>query len=109
MGGFHGVLLQLLNTQDLLSDGKTPYERRFGEPLKGPIIPFGWMVEYHLFLPKTCRDCINSIQKSYQENSSVMYCTWSESGKIFWSQTLRNWNTWTHLQSKLGDSMQWMC
>ena len=26
----------LRNTQDLLSDGKTPYERRFGEPLKKP-------------------------------------------------------------------------
>ena len=31
----------LRNIQDLLSDGKTPYERRFGKPLKGPIIPFG--------------------------------------------------------------------
>ena len=30
-----------------LSDGQTPYERRFGEPLKGPMIPFGSMVEYH--------------------------------------------------------------
>ena len=37
----------LRNIQDLLSDGKTPYERRFGEPFKGPIIPFGSMVEYH--------------------------------------------------------------
>ena len=27
--------------------GKTPYERRFGEPLKGPIIPFGSLVEYY--------------------------------------------------------------
>ena len=36
----------LRNIQDLLSDGKTPYERRFGEPLKGPAIPFGSMVEY---------------------------------------------------------------
>ena len=35
------------NIQDLLSDGKTPYERRFGEPFKGLIIPFGSMVEYH--------------------------------------------------------------
>ena len=33
--------------QDLLSDGKTPYERRFGVPFKGPIIPFGAMVECH--------------------------------------------------------------
>ena len=37
----------LRNVQDLLSDGKTSYERRFGEPCKGPIIPFGSLVEYH--------------------------------------------------------------
>ena len=39
----------LRNAQDFLADGKTPYERRFEEPLKGPIIPFGAMVEYHPF------------------------------------------------------------
>ena len=39
--------------QDLLSVGKTPYERRFGEPFKGPIIPFGSLVEYH---PITAKD-----------------------------------------------------
>ena len=33
----------LRNIQDLLSDGKTPYERRFGQPLKGPIILF-WFI-----------------------------------------------------------------
>ena len=27
--------------------GKTPYARRFGQPFKGPIIPFGSLVEYH--------------------------------------------------------------
>ena len=37
----------LRKIQDLLSDGKTPYERRFGEPLKGPIIPFGSLVKYY--------------------------------------------------------------
>ena len=37
----------LRNIQDLLSDGKTPFERRFGIPFKGPIIPFGAMVEYY--------------------------------------------------------------
>ena len=47
----------------LLSDGKTPYERRFGKPFKGPIIPFGSLVEcypisakdqwrFHQFCPK---------------------------------------------------------
>ena len=37
----------LRNIQDLLSDGKTPYERRFGKPIQGPIIPFGSLVEYY--------------------------------------------------------------
>ena len=37
----------LRNIQDLLSDGKTPYERRLGQPLKGPIIPFGSLVGYY--------------------------------------------------------------
>ena len=35
------------NIQDLLSDGKTPYERRFGMLFNGPVIPFGAMVECH--------------------------------------------------------------
>ena len=42
----------LRNIQDLLSDGKTPYERRFGKPFKGPIIPFGSLVEYYLISAK---------------------------------------------------------
>ena len=37
----------LRNIQDLLSDWKTTYERRFEEPFKGPIIPFGSLVEYY--------------------------------------------------------------
>ena len=37
----------LRNIQDLLSVGKTPYEKRFGEPFKGPVIPFGSLVEYY--------------------------------------------------------------
>ena len=43
----------LRNVTDLLSDGKTPYERRFGKPCKGPIIPFGSLVEYY---PITAKD-----------------------------------------------------
>ena len=42
----------LRNFQDLLSDGKTPYERRFGETFKWPIIPFGAMIECHPSSPK---------------------------------------------------------
>ena len=43
----------LRNVTDLLSDGKTPYERRFGQPFKGPLIPFGSLVEYY---PITAKD-----------------------------------------------------
>ena len=43
----------LRNIQHILSDGKIPYERRFGKPCKGPIIPFGSLVEYH---PITAKD-----------------------------------------------------
>ena len=39
-------------SQIFLSDGKTPYERRFGQPFKGPIIPFGSLVEYHPIIAK---------------------------------------------------------
>ena len=45
--GFHGVLFLSAKRSDLLSDGKTPNERRFGEPFGGPIIPFGLLVEYY--------------------------------------------------------------
>ena len=45
--------IYLRNVTDLLSDGKTPYERRFGQPFKGPIIPFGSLVEYY---PITAKD-----------------------------------------------------
>ena len=39
----------LRNIQDLVSDGKTPYERRFGVSFNGPVLPFGAVVE-HLFV-----------------------------------------------------------
>ena len=42
----------LRNIQDLLSDGKTSYERRFGAPFKGPIIPFVSLVEYYTITAK---------------------------------------------------------
>ena len=42
----------LRNVQDLLSDGKTPYDRRFGQPFKGPIVPFCSFVEYYTISAK---------------------------------------------------------
>ena len=32
--------------------GKHQYERRFGQPIEGPIIPFGSLVEYYPFTAK---------------------------------------------------------
>ena len=55
----------LRNIQDLLSDGKTPYERRFGMPCNGPVIPFGPMVEYH---PISAKD----ISRSHQFGPKVL-------------------------------------
>ena len=61
----------LRNIQDLLSHGKTPYERRFGIPFNGPVIPFGAMVEYH---PISAKDISRHHQfgpKSLASYSSV--------------------------------------
>ena len=71
----------LRNIQDLLSDGQKPYERRFGEPPKGPIIPFGSMIEITLYLPKTCQDSTSSVRRFYLEYSSAMSCMRVESGR----------------------------
>ena len=71
----------LRNIQDLLSDGKTPYERRFGKPFEGPIIPFGSFVEYH---PTTAKDQsrIHQFGKSYLDCSSDTLCTRREFGRV---------------------------
>ena len=53
VGGFHGMLLLSAIHSSLLSDGKTPYERRFGVLFNGPFFPFGAMVEYH---PTSAKD-----------------------------------------------------
>ena len=36
----------ICETFKILSDGKTSYERRFGQPFKGPTFPFGSLVEH---------------------------------------------------------------
>ena len=98
----------LRNIQDLLFDGKTPYERRLGVPFNGPVIPFGAMVEF----PCSGKD----VSRLHQFDSEVsseysldMRCVRKESGKTSWSQTLRNWKRWTHQKSMLGDSTQRNC
>ena len=55
----------LRNVTDLLSDGKTPYERRFGQPFEGPIMPFGSLD-----------------RKSYLDCSSDTLCTRGKFGRV---------------------------
>ena len=47
VGGFRGMFLLTAKHSRSLVWCETPYERRFGMPLNGPVIPFGAMVEYH--------------------------------------------------------------
>ena len=54
------LLLCVRNVQDFLADGKTPYERRLGEPYKGPIIPFGAMFQY---FPISANDQVNQFRE----------------------------------------------
>ena len=98
------------NVQDLSSDGKTLYERRFGEPFSRPIILFGSMIEYQPILAKTSQDSTSSVRKFCQESSKDMCCMRDASGKeIFWSQTLRSWKFWTSQEVMLGDSTRSFC
>ena len=58
------------NGQDLLADGRTPYEMQLGEPFKGPKIPFGAMVDLSSYF--TERACENSSfwQEGFSRNLS---------------------------------------
>ena len=90
----------LRNVQDLLSGGKAPYERRFGQLFNGPMIPFGSLVEYYPISAKDIQESINLERKSYLDCSSDMHCTREELGRMtYWSQTLRSRRRWTHRKS----------
>ena len=87
----------LRNVPDLLSDGKTPYERRYGQPLKGPIIPFGSLVEYHPVIAKI-QSRIHQVGKKVLPGLFLGYALYA--GGIWkgdlWLHTLRSWRRWTH-------------
>ena len=78
--------------QDLLSDGKTPCERCFEEPICGPIIPFGSMVEYH---PISAKDQARLHQLGKKVLPGIFcwtcVCMRRESGQeTLWSLTSRS-------------------
>ena len=97
----------LRKVTDLLSDGKTPYERRFGQPFKGPVIPFVSLVEYH---PTTAKDQsrIHQFGKNVLPGLFLGYALYA--GGIWkvtcWLQTLGSWRRWTHPKSTRKDSMR---
>ena len=74
--------IYLRNIQDLLSHGKTPYERRFGKPSKGPTIPFGSLVEYHPISAKDQSRIHHFGKKVLLDCSSDTLCTRGEFGRV---------------------------
>ena len=96
----------LRNIQDLLSEWKTPYERRCGQPFKGPIIPFGSLVEYLAITAKD-QSRIHQFGKRVLPGLFLGYALYA--GGIWkgdWLQTLRSWKRWTHRKSTRKDSMR---
>ena len=83
----------LRNVTDLLSDGKTPYERRFGQPFNGPIFPFGSLVEYH---PKTAKD--QSKIHQFGKLGHALYAGEIWKGDVLVAD-LEDWRRWTHQKS----------
>ena len=98
----------LRNVKDLLFDGKTPYERRFGQTFKGPNRLFRlvhWL-SITLFLRRICYASINLERKFYLYCSSDTLCTRGEFGRVtYWSQT-EELETWTHRKSTQKDSVR---
>ena len=73
----------LRNIQDLLSDEKTPYERRFGMPSSGPVFPFGALVAYH---PNSAKDLsiLHQIGPKVLPCFSLVNDSWSWEHRIVW-------------------------
>ena len=98
-----GCYCYLRNNQDLLSDGKTPYERRFGMPFNGPVIPCGAMVEIS---PYFCeRPVATAPIRSKSLARKIPWICVARVGNLerrqLWSQTSKNWRRWTHPNSTL--------
>ena len=92
----------LRNIQDLLSDGKTPYERRFENHSKDQSFRLVHWLGFTLSLRKTSQESINLERKSFLDCSLDTLCTRGEFGWVtYWLQTLRSWKRWTHQKSTL--------
>ena len=65
----------LRNVTDLLSDWKTPCERRFGQPLQDRLYHSVHWLSITLQLRRTSQESINLERKSYLDCSSDTHCT----------------------------------
>ena len=72
----------LRNVTDPLSDGKTPYERRFGQPFKDLLFHLVHWLSITLFLRRTSQESINLERKFYLDCSSDTLCTRGEFGRV---------------------------
>ena len=81
----------LRHVQDLLSDGKTLCERRFGEPLNGLVIPFGAMVEHH---PISARGLSRIPQFGKKVLPGILLGHELIAGGIWKGEKI--WKSWTH-------------
>ena len=106
VGRFHGMLHLSAKRHNLFYDGKTLHERRFGQPCKGPIIPFSSLFECHPITAKG-QSRIHQFGKKVLPGLFLGYAL-VRGGNLesvtCWSQTLRNWRRLTHRKSTRKDS-----
>ena len=93
----------LRNVQDLLADGRTPYERRLGEPFYGPTIPFGAVVAYN---PISARD-ESMLHQFGKKVSPGIFLGYELIAGGFWKGDIliwKIWNSWTRQKIILEES-----
>ena len=97
----------LRNVTDLLSDGKTPYKRRFGQPFKGPIIRFVHWLSITLLLRRPVKNPSIWKESLTWIVHRIRIVRGGEFGRVtYWWQTWRSWRRWTHRKSTQKDSMR---
>ena len=79
----------LRNVTDLLSDGKTPYERRLGNHLKDRLFHLVHSLSFTLSMRRTSQESINLERKSYLDCSSM--CTVRGGNLERWRTGRRAW------------------
>ena len=79
MGEFHGM--QDLSAKHSCLMGRLNTKGVLGETFKGPIVPFGSLVECYLTTAKDQSRIHQFGKKSDLDCSSDMHCTWGEFGR----------------------------